>query len=50
MGKKVLAEGVERQDQVQVLQKMGCDYAQGFFFARPVPVEGVAALFLEKAG
>ena len=48
LGKKVLAEGVEREDQVQALLEMGCDYAQGFLFSRPMPAEQVASLFSQK--
>ncbi len=34
---KVVAEGVEQKDQVDRLRTIGCDYVQGFFFARPMP-------------
>jgi diguanylate cyclase (GGDEF)-like protein/PAS domain S-box-containing protein len=37
MGLKVTAEGVETRDQIQVLYSLGCDYGQGYFFARPMP-------------
>ena len=33
------AEGVERADQLTQLVQMGCDMAQGYFFARPLPRE-----------
>ncbi len=36
---KVVAEGVESEEQLRVLRDMGCDAAQGFFFARPLPPE-----------
>jgi EAL domain-containing protein (putative c-di-GMP-specific phosphodiesterase class I) len=32
----VTAEGVERPDQVAVLERNGCDAAQGFLFSAPV--------------
>ncbi len=34
---KIVAEGVETSDQVSWLRKAGCDYAQGYYFARPMP-------------
>ena len=34
----VLAEGVEIQDQLDILQKEGCDEAQGYLLGRPRPV------------
>lgn len=45
LGKKVLAEGVEREDQVRALLEMGCDYAQGFFYSPPVPPEEFAVRY-----
>ncbi|MDZ7760641.1 MAG: EAL domain-containing protein [Desulfovermiculus sp.] len=41
LGKEVLAEGVERQEQRQKLCEMGCDYGQGFLWSRPQPVENL---------
>ena len=34
-----VAEGVETQDQLETLRKNGCQFAQGFFFDKPLPVE-----------
>ncbi|MGN8159840.1 bifunctional diguanylate cyclase/phosphodiesterase [Salinisphaera sp. RV14] len=34
---EVIAEGIESQEQADVLRDLDCDYAQGFFFARPMP-------------
>ncbi len=42
LGISVTAEGVENQEQVDMLQSMGCRYAQGFYFAKPLrPTEVV---------
>lgn len=34
-----VAEGVEHKEQVEMLKKSGCDYVQGYVFAKPMPVE-----------
>lgn len=36
---KILSEGVETQEQVDFLVRAGCDCVQGYFFAKPMPVE-----------
>ncbi len=35
----VIAEGVEREEQVSFLKSIGCEFVQGYYFARPMPVE-----------
>jgi EAL domain-containing protein (putative c-di-GMP-specific phosphodiesterase class I) len=37
LGMRVVAEGVETQQQLELLHSMGCDGAQGYLFSRPVP-------------
>ena len=44
LGLHVVAEGVEDQQQLALLQEMGCGYGQGYFFSRPVPAADFAAL------
>lgn len=41
LGMEVVAEGVEDQADWDFLRKTGCDLAQGYFIARPMPVEEV---------
>jgi diguanylate cyclase (GGDEF)-like protein/PAS domain S-box-containing protein len=40
----VVAEGVETLQQVAMLKKLQCKYAQGFYFSRPLSADGIAAL------
>ena len=35
---KVIAEGVEQKDQVKLLEKLGCDTIQGYYYAKPMPL------------
>ncbi|MEG1747000.1 MAG: EAL domain-containing protein [Oscillospiraceae bacterium] len=35
----VIAEGAETMEQVDFLRSVGCDYVQGYFYARPMPVK-----------
>lgn len=39
LGQKVVAEGVERPETLEMLALMGCDIAQGYLIGRPVPLE-----------
>ncbi|RKZ33647.1 MAG: hypothetical protein DRQ37_08670, partial [Gammaproteobacteria bacterium] len=47
MDLRVVAEGVERSEQVDLLRAQGCSRMQGFYFARPMPPEGATA-FLQS--
>jgi diguanylate cyclase (GGDEF)-like protein/PAS domain S-box-containing protein len=37
MGILVIAEGIETEDQANLLKQIGCDYGQGYFYSRPIP-------------
>jgi diguanylate cyclase (GGDEF)-like protein/PAS domain S-box-containing protein len=47
LGLQVIAEGVEQQHQQAMLQKMECDFVQGYFYAKPMPPEDFARVYLE---
>lgn len=38
MGFKTVAEGAETEKQFLILRRMGCDFIQGYYFSRPLPV------------
>ncbi|WP_367565990.1 EAL domain-containing protein [Lacrimispora sp.] len=42
---KVVSEGVETAEQKQLLEEMGCDYIQGYYFARPNDADKVEEWF-----
>jgi EAL domain-containing protein (putative c-di-GMP-specific phosphodiesterase class I) len=48
MNMEVLAEGVERPDQLEYLLEKGCDRAQGYHFGKPVPAEEFRAMLLRQ--
>jgi EAL domain-containing protein (putative c-di-GMP-specific phosphodiesterase class I) len=50
LGLRVVAEGVETDAQCAFLRKEGCDAAQGFHIARPLPPGDFATLLRETQG
>ena len=48
MHRKILVEGVETSEQIALLDTLGVDYLQGYFFSRPVPKEDFVA-YIQKA-
>lgn len=48
LGISVTAEGVETRDQLLGLRRLGCDRAQGFYFAPPLPADEFSQLLQRK--
>jgi diguanylate cyclase (GGDEF)-like protein/PAS domain S-box-containing protein len=48
LGMATVAEGVEEFGQLAALRQMGCTYAQGYYFSRPVPAAEAGRLLLES--
>jgi EAL domain-containing protein (putative c-di-GMP-specific phosphodiesterase class I) len=46
LGLTVVAEGIETEAQRNETQAAGCDYAQGYFFARPMPADSIQKLLV----
>ena len=47
-GMEAVAEGVESKKQAEQLKEMGCDMAQGYYFARPLPPEALSEFLLAR--
>lgn len=48
LGMRVLAEGIETQEQAQMLRELGCHEGQGWLYARPMPAEALEAWLNER--
>ncbi len=47
LGLGLVAEGVEDEQQMQLLRVQGCDQFQGYFFSRPIPADEFLAKYIE---
>jgi diguanylate cyclase (GGDEF)-like protein/PAS domain S-box-containing protein len=50
LGMDVVAEGVETNEQLVLLQKLGCENGQGYFFSKPVGSDGAERIIAETYG
>jgi len=48
LGKRVLAEGVETEEQLRLLRNIGCDAVQGYFISKPLPEEALKKYLARK--
>jgi len=45
---KVIAEGVENKEQLEILSKIDCDYIQGYYFSAPISADKMQKLILDQ--
>jgi EAL domain-containing protein (putative c-di-GMP-specific phosphodiesterase class I) len=45
---KVVAEGVETEEQAKILRLLRCDEMQGYLFSKPIPVDHLVALLAKS--
>ncbi|MRK21231.1 bifunctional diguanylate cyclase/phosphodiesterase [Pseudomonas sp. JG-B] len=48
LGLEVVAEGVETQRHLTILKSLGCDFGQGYYFAKPLPEPALIALLQDR--
>ena len=48
MDMHVIAEGVETEEQLSFLRRHGCDYVQGYYYSKPLPMEDFAKMLNEQ--
>lgn len=41
LDKKIVAEGIETQPQLEFIRRIGCDFAQGYLISKPLPAEAM---------
>jgi len=49
IGSQVVAEGIENAQQAEQLRKMGVEYGQGYYFAKPMPIQDFVSEYVAQA-
>lgn len=49
LGIRVICEGVETKEQVEMLQQIGCRYVQGYYYSKPIPAERFVQLYCKES-
>lgn len=49
LGIRVICEGVETKEQVEMLQQIGCRYVQGYYYSKPIPAEKFVELYCKES-
>jgi EAL domain-containing protein (putative c-di-GMP-specific phosphodiesterase class I) len=49
LGMRVIAEGIETPEQLDLLQQAGCDYGQGYLFSKAVPEQTIGRWLAAQA-
>ncbi|PSR15853.1 diguanylate cyclase [filamentous cyanobacterium CCP3] len=49
LGMDLIAEGIETQEQAAALRSLGCEFGQGYYWAKPLPAIEATALLKDKA-
>ena len=47
---QTVAEGAESETQTERLKSLGCDYIQGYFYSKPLPIEQFEQYLLSEKG
>ena len=48
LGLTSIAEGIETENDYQALKRMGCEYGQGYLFAKPLPIDDAISFLKEN--
>jgi EAL domain-containing protein (putative c-di-GMP-specific phosphodiesterase class I) len=48
LGKRVIAEGVETPEQMEILRNLGCELVQGYLLSKPLSIDSVEALHRQQ--